>query len=140
MDNWTPENDEIKYGNQLIARTLGYEYFPFEEGKSVKIVGTIPVVQEHWGWHKPTVGHLKLNGWYLCRTHNELRYFNDWDWLYNIIDHIEKTYLLRITISTTFVRIHSGGHDMEYKCEVYGGKRQAAWNLIVDFLKLQAHN
>lgn len=131
MDKWIPNKDEIRDGNKLIARFCGYEYFPYEEGKSVKDANGILVVQQWWGWHKPTKGHLKLDDWYLCRRHSELRFFNEWSWLYMAIDQIEKENSNVVTISTHYVTVF----NRTYNVEIYGSKRATAWNAIVDFIK-----
>ncbi len=68
---------QILEGNKLIAEFLGYKYFGHNDLK--KRAGTMP------GWSRNGVVNPKRNGnigdGWLCRSHNELRFYNSWDWL-----------------------------------------------------------
>jgi len=75
--------------NIMIAKFMGYEYFPFIESERQNANG-IPIDQMN-GWHKPTNGHYKINNWYLCRTHRDLAYHCKWDWLMPVCRQICKT-------------------------------------------------
>jgi hypothetical protein len=57
-------------GNKLIAEFMGYKYFRYPARDP--------------GWRKEK-GHLKMNGYFLCRTHNQLRYHRDWSWLMPVL-------------------------------------------------------
>ena len=68
--------EQILEGNKLIATFMGYKYHPHPE--------------KDCGWRKEN-GHMKINGrgYYLCRKHSELRYYNSWDWLMECIEKID---------------------------------------------------
>lgn len=68
--------------NKIIAEFCGYQYFPYDETAPKWVnnkEGGIPLDQFN-GWRKPHKGHLKIEGWYLCRSHRDLRYHRDWNW------------------------------------------------------------
>jgi len=72
---------EILEGNKLIARFSGYEYYSLPEDRSYNP-----------GWwlkdkHK-TIN--KITHAYLCRSHNDLRYYNSWDWLMPVVNKISE--------------------------------------------------
>lgn len=69
--------------NAMIAKFMGYEYFPFDETK--KSTNPDVIVDQMNGWHKPTNGHYKMEGWYLARTSKDLAYHRNWSWLMPVI-------------------------------------------------------
>jgi len=77
------DKQEILEGNKIIALFMGYEYFPFDETQR-QTLNDIPFDQMN-GWHRPSPGHYKVDGWYLCRNHNELRYHRDWGWIMPVV-------------------------------------------------------
>lgn len=140
MQKWTPTKENVKEGNMFFAEFLGYRYFPYQDGVSVQKDGDIPVIKEMWGWRKPTKGHIKQEGWYLCRTHNDLRYFNSWDWLYEVVNKAEKEYNINISIHTNYSSVNVKDRDQDsfiYLVSDYGSKRAATWNLLLDYIKLK---
>jgi len=73
---------EIKENNKMIARFMGYEYIPFNEDRIMNP-----------GWWKKGVttqqqAMTKLNHSYLCRTNNDLRYYNEWNWLMDVVQKV----------------------------------------------------
>ena len=81
---------EILEGNKIIASFMGYKYFPFDETQR-QWVGDKKdgmLLDQMNGWHRPSLGHYKIDGWYLCRNHNELRYHRDWSWLMTVVEKI----------------------------------------------------
>jgi len=74
------QKERIIEGNKLIAEFMGYQYFPYNSETANKIIH---------GWRKPTKGHIKISGWYLCRTSKDLQYCSSWDWLKPVIDKIK---------------------------------------------------
>lgn len=61
--------EEIVEANKMFAEYLGYKYYPKIDG------------EQNPGWRKEVV--LKGHG-YLCRTHNQLPFYNDWNWMMKI--------------------------------------------------------
>jgi hypothetical protein len=104
-------------GSKLIAEFLGWKYIPFNDLQDFPKAGwwkCIPKVQDT---QKSTVYSLSLdsekekikevdlirynikNGWkvvgeeyckYICRTHEDLRFWNDWNTLIPVIEKIEE--------------------------------------------------
>jgi hypothetical protein len=56
--------------NRMIAEFMGYKYYPHPSRDR--------------GWRKEK-GHLKMQWYYLCRTHKELRFHRDWNWLMRVL-------------------------------------------------------
>lgn len=52
--------------SERIAEFMGYKYYKY------------PL--QDAGWRKEK-GHLKISGYYLCRTVKQMRYCVSWDWL-----------------------------------------------------------
>lgn len=90
---------EIIEGAKLLAEYLEWEYFPFNDLRGVKKPG--------WYYVSPTppnpiiAGSMLIKGGYqktdddrivkfLCRSHTELRFFNNYDWLFEVIEKLEK--------------------------------------------------
>ena len=70
----TPE--EIIEGNKLIARFMGYEYYPYSKGE------TLP------GWRKEKANR-KISGNYLVRTHRDLPYHRSYEHIMSVVEKIE---------------------------------------------------
>lgn len=82
----TPE--EILEGNKLIAIFMGYTYYPWNHPDIKR--------EDYAGWKTSAdttniskFNHLKGQR-YLCRTHNQLRYDKDWNWLIPVVEKIEQ--------------------------------------------------
>lgn len=103
--------EEIIEGNKIIAQFMGYEYFPFDETK-MQTLNDVPLDQMN-GWHRPSLGHYKIDGWYLYRTHNELRYHRDWNWLMTVLDKIEN--IADVEISIRGWRTEIDGQEKQIK-------------------------
>lgn len=85
--------EEIRAGNELIARFMGYRYIPHTESK----------IHAGWNLDKPT-GPQKLIGYkspyagkigdrlFLCRSSNQLRFYNDIDWQLPVLEYIQKNF------------------------------------------------
>ena len=78
-----PSREIIENGNTLIAKFMGYEYYPHPNHNA--------------GWRKEK-GHIKLSGYYLARTTKLLRYHQSWSWLIRVIEKISITSELYITL------------------------------------------
>ena len=98
------DKENIVNGNKLIAEFLGYRYNPFnnEDGNKAG-----------W-WHKDTPpAIIKLGSpprkilrkHYLCRNHNELRYFNSYDWIMDVVEKLESMGYTT-SLKTNYVRLN----------------------------------
>lgn len=78
---------EIKENNKLLAEFLGYKYFGFDRSKA----GVKPGWKTHNNTTSEKLFYLGNVGerHYLCRGHNDLRFYNSWDWLMAVVDKIE---------------------------------------------------
>jgi hypothetical protein len=81
--------EEIVHGNKLIAEFLGYEYIPHDPENSLR---------PGW-WRKDTPARIlnypsatKLAGYFLCRRHADLRYYNSWDALIPVMEKLNNMY------------------------------------------------
>ena len=85
--------------NKLFAEFLGYNYYPHSDTE------VIP------GWRKerynPSHKLSVMKGDYLCRTHKQLRFDTDWNWLMKVVEKIE---------------------SLNYDFEILGGE----WVIIID--------
>ena len=74
---------EVKENNKMIARFMGYEYIPFSEDR---------IMNPGW-WQKGVTtkdqAMTKLNHSYLCRSNNDLRYYNEFNWLMPVVKKIQ---------------------------------------------------
>lgn len=81
--------ENITENNKLIAEFMGYKYIGFNNNDELKP-----------GWWKDNIDLLKIqsqeifnrkmgNPNFLCRKHNELRYYNSWNWLMPVVEKIE---------------------------------------------------
>jgi len=80
-------------GSKILAEYLGWKYYGFNPESKIK-----------GGWYKisnnsglldlpkSTFIHLEDNIWgkYVCRTHSDLRFYNSYDSLFEVIDKLEK--------------------------------------------------
>lgn len=85
---------QVVEGNKLIARFLGYEYYPHNHPEINK------PIDAGWKTHPKASPFTKLNATesllskirydYLCRHHNGLAFHSDWNQLMRVIDKIEE--------------------------------------------------
>lgn len=64
----------------------------------------------------------------------EMKYHSSWEWLMPVVNKIESLQI-RVAIDTKFIRIHTYGEQIEFNCEVFGGKMNALWYSIIEFIK-----
>lgn len=93
--------EQIIEGNKLLAEFMDYGYIPFNNDQKFKA---------GW-WKKDTTEKVKLmephytkmgKSNYLCRNNNELRYYNEWNWIMEVVDKIE-SFGYRFKIDTKYV-------------------------------------
>ena len=88
---------DIVNGSKVLAEYLGWKYIPFSSNM---------ISYKSGGWYKyKTPSNLEASGlkksrWikveegliakFICRTHSELRFFNDWNDLALVIEKLEK--------------------------------------------------
>lgn len=74
----------VKEKSKIIAEYLGWKYIPYSKDSDLKP-----------GWYEPNIGkgsiRLKDNRLYryFCRNHNQLRFYNSFDYLIPVIEKIE---------------------------------------------------
>jgi len=73
--------EEILEYNKRCALFLGYTYYPFV--KEGKYPSGLP------GWQLPKA-NFKLPETYLGRTHRDLKFHSDWNWIMEVVEAIEK--------------------------------------------------
>lgn len=115
----TPK-EEIIEGNKIIAKYLGYTYYGHEEAKHGP------------GWKlsdnkkdilKIThIGEIGKRN-YLCRNHNEMRFYNSWDWLMPVLEVKGNSFWLFILPKTI------------NRCMDHNELRKFIWENIVEYLK-----
>jgi hypothetical protein len=115
------ENNEIIKGNKLIAEFMGYKYYPHPAKDS--------------GWRKEK-GHLKLHGYFLCRTNKQLEYHSSWDWLMPVVEKISETYTVNIQSYPVMgfdVRFNEGTYRRAYSENESAIK--AVWTAVIKFIE-----
>lgn len=66
--------------SKIMARYMGYEYFPHNQEGSIKA-----------GWHKPEpLTKINSHRWYLCRKHRDIPYIWSWDRLMEVYLKLRK--------------------------------------------------
>ena len=114
------EKEYVVEGNKLLAHYMGYEYIPHNNPH-----GWVP----GW-WKKTTHPRFRLPGMqatnlklgsdnFLCRNHNELRYYNSWGWMMDVVEKMEKDGF-DITIGKSVCEI-SLNHDRQAYIHFEGG-------------------
>ena len=100
---------EINEGNVLIAEFMGYKYHGGHN--------------EIW---KKSDGEMFRGG--------ESKFHKSWDWLMTVVEKIGRELYQRVTISTTFTRIHTSfANEIEYKN--FTVSIECTWLAVVDFIK-----
>lgn len=77
---------EIIENNILIAKFLGYQYYPYPDTK-----GTAGYKLQDVHVHPKLMWHGKVGErTYLCRLHKELDFHRDWNWLMPVVVKIRE--------------------------------------------------
>lgn len=92
------KESQIIEGSKLLAEYLEWEYFPFNDLRGVKKPGWYYVASSP----NPVIaGSMLIKGGYqkteddrlvkfICRNHHELRFYNSYDYLFEVIEKLEK--------------------------------------------------
>ena len=139
--------EEIRENNKIIAKFMGYVYFPKIENE------TMP------GWRKPlkkdagfktllqyNPKSMGVKNQYLCRSHNDLKYYNSFDWLITAVEKVESlecpingkfgVYINGNNCSIQATNIFQSDDNTCYFNDHYDdNKLKATYNSIVDFIK-----
>lgn len=82
--------------SKTLATYMGWKYFGFNSPESManpKLKLGWYAIQQQMILHSPKAGFTRLGediwGKWKCRNHSELRFFNSWDLLYDVISRIE---------------------------------------------------
>ena len=105
--------NEITEASKILATYMGYKYYGFNCPESL----ANPKMKLGWYkirdkkllhpalLHSSKLSHVFIDentvGSYVCRLHGELRYWNSYDWLFEVIDKLEKEDLSRYMYSWT---------------------------------------
>jgi len=85
------DKDYVVEGNKLLAHYMGYEYIPSNNKHGWKAGWWKRTTHPRFRLLPPDGTVSKLHDhFYLCRNHNQLRYYNNWDWLMPVLDKLEK--------------------------------------------------
>ncbi len=139
------DDHKILQGNKKFAEYLGYTYYGFKDAK-----------YKPFGWKRQDVAtHEKLtySGFpcernFLCRSHNDLKFFNDWNWLMEVVEKIESEnfsvslhsvvdYPTNTTIEIVGFSVNKG---YLYECSINTKKlgitkKQAVWLACLEYLE-----
>lgn len=131
------KKNEINENNALIAKFMGYEYFPYmPDNNSINA-----------GWRKPAKGAYKLEDYYLSRTTKDLAYHKDWNWIMKVVKKICEIHNGKFNISISSIGMWTcfiNRDDIsENEISSYGGFNPIiinVWKSVVDFIKLYNKN
>ena len=126
--------EEITENNKMIALFMGYKYHPHPE--------------KDCGWRKED-GRSKLHGrnYYLCRKHCDLRYYNSYEWIMEVVDRIETMEYMQsntmsfmpmffsVTIERNFVVANIGNSPIKETYSRKENKIKSIYNCVVEFIK-----
>lgn len=135
IDNLSKQQDkqsQIVEGSKLLATYLGWIYVPHNDLQGYS----------KSGWWKPFTGKFRHDGlqsvvdkkskdhkdkfgstYYVCRSHHELRFFNSYDFLFDVIYKLEKEDLKDY---------FDEGNFMQVSVDRFDGKWDACVNLNLD--------
>jgi hypothetical protein len=145
--------EEITAGNKLIAGFMGYKYYPYESPEDPSQRPPKYKSPFSWGWIKgdPEIAGQqqklpKKDHHWLCRSHRDLRYYNEWHLLMPVVEKIESLW--------TEVDGHFGVYIYSNGCTIQGAKFRsdtephsyflqmdgitkikATWNAVVAFIQ-----
>lgn len=121
---------EIIENNKMIAKFMGWTYIPWQEATG-----------KHVGWINPKfkIHSPKIDNTYLCRSHNDLKYHKDWNWLMRVMEKIENL--------NRFTDIQHGLQPQNFGLKKYAAiigdvvvedniKINAVYNAVIEFIKL----
>jgi hypothetical protein len=124
-------------GNKIIAKYLGYEYVPHNNTEGKKAgwwkIGTTREQQVIAGMAHDTVITLG-------RSHNDLKFYHDWNALMDAIEVIEKDgetdkeYGNHVDVTTSYCRVGNISIDRKIAYP-HLNKQQAAWLAVVRYCK-----
>lgn len=132
--------DEILEGNKLVAQFMGYTYFGHNDPR-------LPEgIEPGWKTEAKASNFTKIARMqgtkYLCRNHTQLRYYNDWNWIMEVVEKIDSmkstdTKSYDINISKDFTDIYewedlrmqhlAAGED--------GTRKENTFKALIDFIK-----
>jgi len=122
------DKDNISDGNKLIAEFMGFEYIPFNNNYEI---------DPGW-WKKNTPKAFRGKSdiaskvdkkWFLCRNHNQLRYFNSWDWLMEVVEKFESMGY-DTSLKTHYVRLNPSPSEAYYNTIAYVSFNSDGYNIF----------
>lgn len=93
--------------NKILARFLGYEYTPWNSGKELHPIGwnKVPI-------NKPEELMAYKGCYHLGRSHNDLPFDSDWNWIMKVIEKLESMNYL-VDIATNNITVFLKGENLE---------------------------
>jgi hypothetical protein len=133
--------EETRERNVLIAQMLGWKYLTWQE------ISQMPDISIKPGWWStvPTHYYAKIHyGQYKGRSHNELRFNSDWNWLMDAVEFIEKEWrfdiehhpsvsLSKIHVVTIWRKFPGGGEEFAIEVVESSNKKEAVFIAVSNF-------
>jgi hypothetical protein len=159
------EHNEIIEGNKLIAQFMGYTYFPHNM-EGVKVPGWKTTIDTDYlsklnrakdmfdgglTIHQPDGKIIEvpkkhgeiIKRRYLGRSHNDLKYYSDWNWMMEVLNKIESLgYNINILRETCSIYDNGFRFGNNGWCKTFNGvtKSEACWKATIEFIKMYNKN
>jgi hypothetical protein len=152
-------SDKIIEGNKLLATFLGWKYFEWNN-EDLKTFGDgFEKNKQKAGWRRPIapfstsseiIARAFKESSFVCRKHTELRFYNNWNSLMEVVERIEKLHnevhgRIGVHISSNCCTIQGTNLHKALADSYYGPvyfadhyadtKLQATWEACVEFVK-----
>jgi hypothetical protein len=148
MGSFTKET--IRDGNKVIAEFMGYKYYGHNHPD---LLAYKKRFESGW-WEVPlekiaSLPSVKMyRNKYICRNHNELPFFSDYEWLIKVVERVEAIYddfhgyfgvhisSNSCTIQGTKLRTNpENPHYAYFNSNTLLDKRESTWYTVLQFIK-----
>jgi hypothetical protein len=129
---------QISEGNKLIAEFMGYKYYPYEapdnpsqqpKAKDYRPRGWIKGDPKYAYFSEKISGVQERGHHWLCRSHRDLRYYNEWNWIMPVVKAIHNLPFE----SKEYAIIYEWVDDIVIR----NYDIQQIWHAVVEFIKWQ---
>jgi hypothetical protein len=136
--------EEIRERNIQIAQMLGWKYLTWQE---ISLMSDKSIKSGWWSTF-PVHYHAKIHrNVYKGRSHNDLKFNSDWNWLMQAVEFIEKEWRFDIEhhpsvslsknhVVTIWRKFPGGGEEFAIEVES-SDKKEAVFIAVSDFAKKQ---